>query len=364
MNFLFRRAAVLCLALAATPVWSDADVIGTLDAFDGTVTVIRSGTAVDSDKVDTGFLLENNDQIRVSSDGWADIALDTKTGIKASMHVKAGTSVLLDLSSLAQTQTGSLDLLLGSIALKVQKMVGGNALDVHTETASMGVRGTVFGVDTEVDGAVLLTTTEGRVELTPDTGDSHFSVPGTAVSSDGEETSQWTDAAVSDSAAYINGWHQDRLKLFEQRRERILARLADRYQWLETRFEAAHRRLEENRELWQTWGQEEQKGQRSGAMTNPRLRARVLANLVMARRLAWSLERVQQRLTNIETRLGPDAFFRLNIPLAHGNWQDFVKIWRDGSDTLEAKLALTHYRVKLFALRHGPLQREARPERL
>ena len=351
----------LVFLLAAGPVWSDADVIGILDAFDGTLSVVRSGIVVPAERVDTGFAFENNDQLRVSSDGWADVSLDTKTGIKADLHVKAGSSVLLDLSSLAQNQTGNLDLLLGSIALKVQKMVGSNSLNVHTETASMGVRGTVFGVDTEVDGAVLLTTIEGKVELTPATGDLHVSVPGTAVSSEGEDVPQWTDVPVTDAVTYTGAWHQDRQKLFEQRRGTILARLADRYERLEERFEAAHQRLEDNSELWNRWSQEEQTGKRSGALADARLRNRLVLNLIAARHLAWSLERVHQRLVKIESRLGEDAFFQLDVPRTQGTWQDFVKSWRETRDTLEARLAATHYRVKLFALRHGPLQRDARP---
>lgn len=347
----------LLVFVLAPPVWGSPDVIGTLDAYDGTVTVIRSGAALPADQVDTGFAFENDDQVRVSSDGWADVALDTKTGIKAAMHVKGGSSVLLDLTSLAKEQTGGLDLLLGSISLAVQKLFGGNALQVHTETATMGVRGTVFAVDTEVDGSVLLTTTEGRVELTPDGGDAHVSVPGTAVSSDGEETPQWTDEKVSDPAAYSATWHRDRARLFEGRRDRVLARLATRYQTLKERFDAARQRLEENRTLWQGWAQEESKGKRSQA--DARLRGRLAVNLQLARRLAWSLERVHQRLTNIENRMGAEKFAALNVPLSKGQWSDFVAAWHADAPLLETNLAVTHYRAKLFALRHGPLKREA-----
>lgn len=357
MKTLFRGGFPLFLLLAG-PAWAAPDVIGTLDAFDGTITVVRGGGVLASDKIDTGFAFENNDQLRVSSDGWADVALDNKNGIRANLHVKSGTSVMLDLSSLVPGQKGSLDLLLGSLSLKVQKMTGANGLDVHTETATMGVRGTVFDVDTEVDGSVLLTTTEGKVELAPESGASHFSIPGTAVKSEGEDTPQWLEERVSDPQAYAATWHQQRAQLFAQRRDAVLARLAARYKLLSGKFEAAHQRLEENRELWKNWIDEETAGHRSQPVADAKLRLRIAANLQYARRLAWSLERVDQRLANIENRVGP-AFADLKVPLSRGTWKDFITAWHAERSALEAKLALTHYRVKLFALRHGLLSRDS-----
>jgi hypothetical protein len=357
MSTLMRGGFPLLLVLAA-PVWSAPDTIGTLDAFDGTLTVIRGGQTVASDQVDTGYVFENNDQVRVSQDGWADISLDTKNGIKASLHLKASTSVLLDLSSLTPGQTGSLDLLLGSISLKVQKMTGTNGLQVHTETATMGVRGTVFDVDTEVDGSVLLTTTEGRVELAPDGGASHFSVPGTAVQSEGEETPEWVDKPVTDAPTYVQAWHQTRAQQFDKKRGAILAGMAARYRALSDRFAQARQRLEENRDLLQTWSEEEQHGRRSAPLADRRLKARLLVNLQITRRLAWSLERVNQRLTAIERRMGNDTFAALDIKVSSGTWADFVAAWRDGRPQLESQLAEVHYWVKLYALRHGPMSRQ------
>ncbi len=356
MSTLFRGGFPFLLVLASS-LWADPDAIGTLDAYDGSVTVVRSGAPLPADQVDTGFVFENNDQVRVGSDGWADIALDNKRGIKASLHLKPSTSVLLDLSSLVPSQTASLDLLLGSIALKVQKLTGANGLQVHTETASMGVRGTVFGVDTEVDGSVLLTTTEGRVELAPEGGVSHFSVPGTAVRSEGEETSQWIEEPVGDSQTYVETWHRGRAQLFEQRRGVILAVLAQRYRMLSERFAQARQRLEDNRDLWQKWSQEERQGTRSTLLADRRLKARLLVNLQVTRRLAWSLERVHQRLVSIEARIGAEPFALLDVKLPAGSWSDFVKTWRENRPQLEAQLAETQYRVKLFAVRDGPLAR-------
>jgi len=341
-------------AFAASPL----DVVGRLDAYDGTVAVVRGGAPLSPSQVDTGFVFENNDQIKVGSDGWADVALDTKTGIRAHLHLKSSTNLLLDLSSLAaHSQTGALDLLAGSISLKVEKMVGGNRLDVHTETAAMGVRGTEFAVDTEVDGSVLLTTSEGKVELSPDQGASHFSVPGTAVRGDGEESTRWTDAPVTDPQAFTEAWHQERQKDFLARRELILARLADRYQNLAERFDQADRRLAENQSLWEAWAQEESLGKRVGRLADARLRMRIQADLGATRRLAWSLERVHQRLTQIEARMGAETFASLNVQTSKGNWTGFVQGWHAGRGDLERRLAVTHFRVKLFALRHGPLVR-------
>jgi len=343
---------------------SPADVVAKLDAFDGTITVVRSGAPLQASEVDTGFAFENNDQIKVSPDGSADISVDTKNGIKANLHLKSSTVVLLDLTSFSKKgQTGALDLLSGSVSLKVQKLVGANRLEVHTETANMGVRGTVFMVDTELDGSTLLTTDEGRVELTPDQGAHHFSVPGVAVRGDGDEKTQWAEAKVTDSSAFIEDWHTERLANFESHREAVLGNLADRYQRLSVRFDNAYARLEENKELWSQWSTEERTGNRSASVADTKLRGRIENNLMIIRQIAWSLERVHHRLGRIETRLGSVTFSNLNVKTAFGDWSNFVAGWHAGRQSLETRLAMTHYRVKLFALRHGgQLLRLKKPE--
>jgi len=346
----------LCVVLSSGAAFAGAspDVIAKLDNFDGTLTVIRSGAPLKASEVDAGFAFENNDEIKVSSDGSADISIDTKTGIRANLHLKASTTVLLDLSSLAKkSQTGTLDLLSGSVALKVQKMVGANALEVRTETANMGVRGTVFNVDTELDGSTLLTTDEGRVELSPEQGPHHFSVPGLAIRGDGDETSHWTETKVTDSTAYIEGWHRERLKYFEEHKEVVVGRIADRYEHLSVQFDREYGRLEQDRELWNRWSAEESSGTRSPSLADAKLRNRIEANLVSLRQVSWSLERMHHRLGAIETRLGPPAFSQLKVKTASGNWGEFVQRWHGNRANLETRLALTHYRAKLFAVRHG-----------
>lgn len=351
-------------SLGASGAWAGGhpDVIGKIDALDGTVAVVRAGTPLKASLVDTGFALENNDQVKVSANGWADIALDTGTGIRAHLHLKASTVVLLDLSSLVSSgQTGALDLLVGSLSLKVQKLTGANQLDVHTETAAMGVRGTEFSVDTEVDGSALLTTTEGRVQLTPDHGAVRYSVPGTAVRTQGEENSRWVEEKVTDPQAFIEAWHQERQKAFLARRDVILGRLADQYEDLSRRFDRAYHRLDENSKLWETWSKEEAQGTRGPGLQDAALRARVHADLVEVRRLSWNLERIHGRLGWIETRMGPKAFAEVPVKLRSGSWGDFVKSWHAQRDDLEKRLAQVHYRVKLFALRHGRLERVEHP---
>jgi|GEM_PF-5588256 hypothetical protein len=353
----FQRLALVCscaVLVAGVSFASAPDVVARLDNYDGTVTVVRAGAPVKASLVDTGFAFENNDEIKVSNDGSADISVDTKTGIKANLHLKASTTVLLDLSSLAtQGQKGALDLLSGSLSLKVQKMVGANGLEVHTETANMGVRGTVFNVDTEVDGSTLLTTDEGRVELTPEQGPHHFSVPGVAVRGDGDETSHWTEAQVSDSKAFIESWHTERFKYFEAHKEAVAGRIADRYERLSARFDAAYARLEQNKDLWDRWSAEENSGKRSPGLTDVRLRNRLQANLAALRVVSWSLERMHRRLGAMEARLGPEAFAQLKVKTASGDWGEFVHRWHSERANLETRLAVGHYRVKLFALRHG-----------
>jgi len=349
------RAALgglLFLVLAGSLGALTPDVVGTLDAFDGTLTVVRAGSSLPPDKVDTGFAFENADQIRVSRDGWADIALDNRAGIRAHLHLSSSTVLSLDLSSLTKaSQVGALDLLAGSLALKVEKLVGGNGLNVHTATAVAGVRGTEFAVDTEIDGSVLVTTTEGRVELCPDDGASHVSVPGTAVRGDGDEAASWSEVAVGDPRAFVEAWHRERFEVFSTHRDVILSALSHRYLNLTDRFAEAVRRLEVQHETFERWNRDEGAGVRGFDRADERLKARVLVTLMEARRLALALERVQRRLGLIEARLGPEAFGALPVPGVEGGWASFVRQWRAEAPALDRQLAGVQDRVRLFGLR-------------
>ena len=164
---------------------------------------------------------------------------------------------------------------------------------------------------------------------------------------------KWIDEPTTDPQAFAAAWHQERQKQFLARREVVLGRLADRYRDLSQRFDQAMVRLEENKDLWQKWTGEEKQGKRSGVLADLKLKAKVQAGLAATRRLAWSLERVHQRLVQIETRLGVEAFAALPVHPASGDWAGFVSSWHAKRAALEAQLAQVHFRVKLFALRHG-----------
>jgi hypothetical protein len=167
---------------------------------------------------------------------------------------------------------------------------------------------------------------------------------------------------VSDPQAYIETWHKERLQNFEAHREAVLGHIAARYQALSVRFDKAYARLEENKDLWTQWSNEEKAGTRSPRLADVQLRKQIENDLAVIRQVSWSLERVHHRLDGIETRLGPEVFVGLKVKMASGDWAHFVESWHGNRENLESRLAMTHYRVKLFVLRHGgPL---VRPDKL
>src|SRR5262249_12007362 len=146
------------------------DEIGEITYIEGDVRILRNAKILSGKDVDFGTALQNYDQIRVGKNGAVEFAIDPKTGIDATVTVKPSSTVTLDITSLKNSQKGAIDLLAGGVEFKVKKLTGGNSLNLRTGSANMGVRGTQFAVDFSVNGDILLTTSEGRVETTTDNG--------------------------------------------------------------------------------------------------------------------------------------------------------------------------------------------------
>ncbi len=111
-----------------------------------------------------GDFLEEDDSIQVESDSYCEIQF----GDRAVVRVEADTELALSSVFMKPNETKiGIDLVTGSVLVKVQKLTVGEKFNVSTQSTVCGVRGTEFSVKSEPGAATILAVKEGAVAILP-----------------------------------------------------------------------------------------------------------------------------------------------------------------------------------------------------
>lgn len=111
-----------------------------------------------------GDFLEEDDSIQVESDSYCEIQF----GDRAVVRVEADTELALSSVFMKPGETKiGIDLAVGSVLVKVQKLVDDGKFNVKTQSAVCGVRGTEFSVKSEPGVDTVLAVKEGAVTILP-----------------------------------------------------------------------------------------------------------------------------------------------------------------------------------------------------
>jgi len=182
------------------------DTTGEIVFLEGTVDVSRQGEFLDYYDVDYGLQIAEEDIISTGLDGYVEIELAAPNAGTV-LKVNPDTTFYFSTSG---TQT-DMRLLSGSLALKVGKLTSGETLNVQTETAVMGVRGTEFTVNIGADTELLVTCVEGKVSCSSSTRET-FAEPGTV--SMWSQTSDFKEenVPVSEIDEFTKKWQQLRVE--------------------------------------------------------------------------------------------------------------------------------------------------------
>jgi len=317
------------------------------------VTIIRNSKAISEADIDFGFAIQNFDQIRTGSKSTIEIQTNPKTGIAATIIIKPNSILTVDITSLKSTQTGSLDLLSGAVALKVQKMTGTNKLDVRTGSAVMGVRGTQFEVNISFSGDVLLSTSEGRVECTTDNDKTLFSAPGSVIQ--GTLEGEWSaiPVAVDKLSDFRAKWNTGRIDAFRADPARATSQFAKRYVDLKDKFNTAFAEMMANHDLIQKWIQEDLAGNIGDAKQVIVEKKKVLASLVKLHKVNVLFERVYLRLVQLDELYAQGIAPTGTIKGTNMTVAAFYQKFRAERADLNQKFLDTQYITKLFAKRNG-----------
>ena len=144
-----------------TPVSQPQDVEGIITFYSGIVSIFDDGSWYEAEIGD--FVSENN-SIRVESDSYCEVQFGNTAVIK----IQENSEINLSKVTLSPGEANvNMDLKLGNVLCKVQKLASDEAFRVKTQTAVCGVRGTEFSVTSQTGSETVLAVKEGAVTVLP-----------------------------------------------------------------------------------------------------------------------------------------------------------------------------------------------------
>lgn len=346
-------ALVLTAALAAAE-----SPVGQITYMEGMPEIVRDGDLV-FDTLDFGFFIENYDAVRTGIDSTVDFQLDPATGIDASITVEPDTEFVVNISALRSEQTGTIELVSGSISVVARKLVGRSRLQIRINDTIAGVRGTTFAVTTAVDGGVLIIAEEGSVEVSDEQGTSVFAVPGEAVEIDPEHrvfrNMKYTGVPASD---FRQDWTQGRLERFRSNAPQIFRFYARRYFDARTEFSAGYEELMRHRAIIDQWIEESRRGGTGDLASVIQEKRQIAASLLRVRPSMAVLSETFARMDQMKPYI---AAFASTIDLEDlgtvntrriRTAADFYRMLEMDRGVMERRIATVRHVLKLYTARN------------
>ncbi|MBM3251960.1 MAG: FecR domain-containing protein [Candidatus Omnitrophica bacterium] len=188
-NILF---SLICFCLTicfASNVYSqEANKAGVISALEGTVEVQPRGQLI-YNAAQLNQVLYAGDRIRTKDDGWVQISLDNSNVVT----LKENSDLLIE-KFVQNLDSGEyeniLEMNLGKLRAKVEKLKGSSVFEIHTPTAVAAARGTIIYIEASSELAKLLVE-EGVVDFSSKISGMKVSVK------DGETSSAYRDGVIS-----------------------------------------------------------------------------------------------------------------------------------------------------------------------
>ena len=218
-------------------------VTGTISYIDGYVDLYRDGELIDWELVDIGFGLEEFDLIETGDDGVVEIDLKLPSGSRTSLAVKPGTTFYFEMKEESGRNKTSFQMLGGTISFKVQKLTANDTLDIQTESAVMGVRGTEFEIVTSPEGGILVLCNEGAVSCKDEQGRERYSKPGSVVDKVPNKQISSYSVSTEDLGLYRNYWVSTRDEVFRSGAKVFINSYAKQYLLFQPKFSVAFSEL-------------------------------------------------------------------------------------------------------------------------
>ena len=338
----------LLFAALATTVWSEK--VGEVLYLEGEQEVVRNQRVMDEEEIYIGMKVENFDLIRTKPDGLVEFQIDVLNRGGSIVTVHPDTVFHVEIAGMGRLRKPAINMIAGTITMRVQKLTGTEPLSVRTETLVMGVRGTVFSVCAPPGGEVLVTCSEGEVRCTDSGGRSLSALPGVAVEHVPGEQIRDIPVAVSDIEAFQEDWYTDRIAALKVNALRAIASFAQRYDELHVRFLSAYGSLLEQKDVTDKWIAEDTRGTVGSVAAVMREKKTLIGPLLEIRGVLFLLEKVYFRLLELE-RYHEDGHGVGDIQ-AGVSTTDFFTRFDAEHDDLAHAMHTVRYVTKLYAARN------------
>ncbi len=325
--------------------------IGEITFIEGTVEIARNGGVIDEMDLDVGSEIDNFDQIRTGDDGQLFILIESDRSPETEIHISQNTVFTIELNRIESKETTTLQLITGSLALKIGKLSGNQRFNVTTEAAAMGVRGTSFLVQTSPASDVLVACEEGRVScVDEDSGRAVDAQPGQIVEKRSGDLFRAVPVAVSDLATFRREWLTERIEAFKPNALKVLRLYAVRYDELSKRFYSEYEALMARSAVLDKWIQEDREGTIGSRIELMREKKQIVGHLFRIRGILFIFERIYFRLLELYSYF-EQGYGQGQIHSGLSAAEFFESFNAQRAD-LHEKIVRVRYVMKLYALRN------------
>lgn len=215
-------------------------IVGEVVYTEGSVSVQRAGGSRQA--IDIGDVVNRYDVIMTGPGSRAEVDLGAGRPGGASIKLAENTVFYFDTRELEdKSRKTLLQLLGGSIAVKVDKLASGS-FNVAAEETVMGVRGTVFYVDTVPDGSVLLSCFEGSVAVQTDSAKA-LAQPGQAIARSSGTSLATSSPGVAALSSYRQSWQSQSFETFARQAMMLIDQYASILDKRRAAFDVAYTAL-------------------------------------------------------------------------------------------------------------------------
>jgi hypothetical protein len=344
------RSIVVCALLISAAALTAEDKIGEALYMEGDVGVIRNSAELDPAEVQIGMGIENFDLLKTGSTGLAEVRVSSTKTPAMTIKVSRNTQFSLELSKLGSKQQTSVNLLSGTLSMKVSKLTGSQDVKLRTESAAMGVRGTQFSVTSPPSGDILITCDEGEVVCTDEDGKQLAALPGTAIEKMAGEKFRSIPVAVSDLETFRNNWLTERIQALQANALRAIGDFSKLYLSLSAELSSNYAALMKSQAVLTKWYAEDTFGKIGGRMELMKEKKEIVGTLFKLRKTLFRFERIYYRLMELKEYYD-QGYGRGLISTGMTSAQFFQRFERE-KKTLERTMASIRYVAKLYALRN------------
>ena len=247
-----RYRIILLILVFIVPSLYAQSATGIISYLEGEVAVAQNGSYLSPDDITIGLEVGAFDTIETGADGYVELQMNTPA---SGSRVRVRPSSTFYFENTRRTPKASsmvFQLLRGSLALKVGKLLKLDSYGVQTDYAIMTVRGTDFSVDISQDRSALISVSEGSVRSKV-LGRSVLVEPGLVALVD-QNASLSTEAVDSDELElYRQFWHRKRLEALKINASLSIEHYSRLWDQQLPRLRSAMAGLESHIEIFRRW---------------------------------------------------------------------------------------------------------------